>query len=63
MVKCPKCDVYPAIHRAEVRVCPKCGRILDAKELFRLLETLGFTEKTIERIKEEHLAIRVAHEL
>ena len=63
MMKCPECDVYSSMYRAVVRVCPKCGRVLDAEELFRLLETLGLTEETIEKIKKEYITKRVAHEL
>jgi Zn-finger nucleic acid-binding protein len=51
MLKCPKCGVDSAMHRATVRVCPECGRILDAEELFRLLKELGVSEDTIEKVK------------
>lgn len=53
MIKCPKCKKYPAIHRAEVRVCPKCGDILYADELIRLLEELGISKELIEKIQGE----------
>jgi len=41
------------MHIAAVMVCPGCGRVLDAKELFRLLEELGVTQDTIEKVKNE----------
>lgn len=53
MIKCPNCDVCSAMHRATVRVCPKCGDILDAEELFRLLKELKIIETLIEKIKAE----------
>lgn len=53
MMKCSKCDVDSAMYRATVRVCPKCGAILDANELFRLLEELKISKKSKRFIKEE----------
>ena len=53
MMKCPKDKVDSATHRATVMVCPKCGRILDAKELLRLLKLLGFSKKLIEQVRSE----------
>lgn len=53
MMKCSKCDVDAAMYRATVRVCPKCGAILDANELFRLLEELKISKKSKRFIKEE----------
>jgi transcription initiation factor IIE alpha subunit len=52
MLKCPKHEEY-SLHRANVRVCPKCGRILDANELFRLLKELGISDDLIKKIEEE----------
>ena len=51
MIKCPKDNVYPALHRATVRVCPKCGDILDAEQLFRLLKELKIDKELIEKIR------------
>lgn len=51
-MECPKHNAY-STHRAEVRACPKCGRILDAEELYRMLESLGISQDTIEKVKEE----------
>ncbi len=45
--KCPKCGVDSAIYRVQIKVCPKCYDILDAQELLRLLERLGFSKKLI----------------
>ena len=50
-IKCPKHHVDSAIYRATVRVCPKCGDILDAEELFRLLEELKIDKALIEKIR------------
>ena len=51
MIKCPKDNVYPFLHRATVRVCPKCGDVLDAEELFRLLKELKVDKELIEKIR------------
>ena len=51
MMKCPDCGRDSALHRATVRVCPECGRVLDAEELFRLLKEVGVSEDTIKQIK------------
>ena len=53
MMKCPKDQVDSATHRAAVMVCPTCGRILDAKELLRLLKRLGFSKELIEHVRSE----------
>ena len=53
MMNCPKDKVDSATHRATVMVCPTCGRILDAKELLRLLKRLGFSKKLIEQVRSE----------
>lgn len=47
IAKCPKCNVDSATYRAQVKVCPKCHSILDAQELFRLLEQMGMSKKLI----------------
>ena len=51
MMKCPDCDRDSALHRATVRVCPECGRVLDAEDLFRLLKEIGVSKNTIKQIK------------
>jgi len=53
MMKCPKDKVDSAAHRATVMVCPKCGRILNAKELLRLLKRLGFSKKLTKQVRTE----------
>jgi Zn-finger nucleic acid-binding protein len=53
MMKCPKDKVDSAAHRVTVMVCPTCGRILDAKELLRLLKRLGFSKKLSEQVRNE----------
>jgi len=53
MMKCPKDKVDSATHRATVMVCLTCGRILDAKELLRLLKRLGFSKELIEQVRSE----------
>ena len=53
MIKCPKDGVESAAYRATVMVCPTCGRILDAKELLRLLKRLGFSKKLTKQIRTE----------
>ena len=55
MKKCPKCNVDSAMYRATVRVCPNCGRMLDAEELFRLLGELGVAKDTIQGVKHQLL--------
>jgi len=49
-IKCPEHEKY-AIHRAEVRVCPKCGYVLDADQLYRLLRELEINDKLIDQIR------------
>jgi len=34
-------------------VCPKCGAILDAEELFRLLKRLGISKRLVEGVQNE----------
>jgi hypothetical protein len=53
MMKCPKDKVDSATYRAAVMVCPTCCRILDAKELLRLLKQLGFSKELIEQVRSE----------
>jgi hypothetical protein len=53
MMKCPKDKVNSAVHRATVMVCPKCGRILNAKELLRLLKRLGFSKRLVKDVQTE----------
>jgi len=55
MKKCPKCNVDSALYRAIVEVCPNCGRMLDAEELFRLLGELGVPKDAIESVKRQLL--------
>jgi hypothetical protein len=52
MIKCSKCKADSAGHTISVRTCPS-GRILEAKQFVRLLKTLGFSKKTIKKIKKE----------
>jgi hypothetical protein len=53
MIKCSKDNVDSATYRATVMVCPTCGRILDAKELLRLLKRLGFSKKLTRQVRTE----------
>jgi len=53
MMKCPKDKVNSAVHRATVMVCPKCGRMLNAKELLRLLKRLGFSKRLVKDVQTE----------
>lgn len=53
MMKCSNCHVDSAMYRATVRVCPKCGALLDADELFRLFEKLKISKKSKTLIKKE----------
>jgi len=61
MMKCPKDRIDSAMHRATVMVCPKCGRILDADELLRLLKKLGLSNELIKEIKKEMTFHKVFH--
>ncbi len=61
MIKCSKCKTDSAGHTISVRTCPKCGRILEAKQFIRLLKTLGFSKKTIEKIKKELTVVRAGN--
>jgi len=63
MMKCPKDKVDSATHRATVMVCPKCGRILNADELLRLIKKLGLSREVIEQVKKEITTIRAIHQL
>jgi hypothetical protein len=56
MMKCPKDKVYSATYRAEVMVCPKCGRILNADQLLQLLKKLGVSKELIKQVKTEIVA-------
>jgi len=53
MMKCPKDKVDSATFRATVMVCPTCGRILNAKELLRLLKRLGFSKRLARQVRTE----------
>jgi Zn-finger nucleic acid-binding protein len=53
MMQCPRDKVDSAVIRAEVRVCPKCKRILDADELLRLLKQLGISDELVQRVENE----------
>ena len=53
MRKCPKHKLDRAILRAKVEVCPKCGAILHAEELFRLLREAGIDGGLEERLEEK----------
>ena len=61
MIRCSKCKTDSARHTISVRTCPKCGRILEAKQFIRLLKTLGFSKKTIEKIKKELTVVRTGN--
>lgn len=61
MIKCSKCKTDSAGHTISVRTCPNCGRILEAKQFIRLLKTLGFSKKTIEKIKKELTVVRTGN--
>jgi len=53
MMKCDKCHVDSAMYRATVMVCPKCHGILNAEQLFQLLEKLRISKELVEQIKKE----------
>ena len=40
--------------------CPKCGRVFNEKELAKVLEGSGVSEKTIKTVKKEIAGKRVA---
>jgi transcription initiation factor IIE alpha subunit len=61
MIKCSKCKTDSAGHTVSVRTCPKCGRVLESKQLVRLLKTLGFSKKTIKNIRKELATARVGN--
>lgn len=58
MKKCPKCNVDSAMYRATVEVCPSCGRILNAEELFKLLGELGVAKDTVNGVMRQLLVTR-----
>lgn len=62
MLKCPKHKEY-SLHRVTVRVCPKCGSILDANELFRLLKELGISDALIKKIEDEMSILEVCRRI
>ena len=59
MIKCSRCKADSAGHTVSVRTCPKCGRILEAKQLVQLLKRLGLSKKAIKKIREELATARV----
>ncbi|MDH5687038.1 MAG: zf-TFIIB domain-containing protein [Candidatus Bathyarchaeota archaeon] len=59
MRKCSKCDVEAAMHRATVYACPNCGSIVNADELYKLLEGIGIEKKVIEKIRSDIAAINL----
>ena len=61
MMKCSKCKVDSAAYRAEVMVCPKCHRILDADQLLQLLRKLSMSNELIEQVKKEIAFHKVSH--
>jgi hypothetical protein len=40
--------------------CPKCGRVFNVKELMKVLEGSGVSEKTIKTVKKELVSKQVA---
>jgi hypothetical protein len=63
MLKCTKCDRELSEHKATVRACPNCGRILDAEPLFRLLKELRFSEEAISKIRDEYTVMRLVDKI
>lgn len=53
MIECLKCNADSAMYRATVWVCPSCGDILNAEQLFRLLENLEISKRLARRIRIE----------
>jgi adenylate cyclase class IV len=53
MIKCPRCEEYSATHRVDVEVC-RAHSILNAEKIFELLEELGFSKRTIKKIRAEY---------
>lgn len=56
MRKCPECEAEASMYRATVYVCPKCGSIINAEELFRLLERIGVKRKIIGKVRSDVVA-------
>ncbi len=44
------------MYRATVYVCPKCNKIVNAGELFRLLESIGIEKKIIDKVQSSIVA-------
>ncbi|MGB9134460.1 MAG: hypothetical protein WCC63_02575 [Candidatus Bathyarchaeia archaeon] len=59
MIKCSRCKADSAGHTASVRTCPKCGRVLEARQLVRLLKTLGCSKETTKKVKDELASTRM----
>ncbi len=54
--RCFKHERY-AVERAKVWVCPECGCVLDAEELYGLLEKLGVDKKIIGQVRKSITAL------
>ena len=59
MIRCSKCKTDSAGHTVTVRTCPKCGRVVESKQLVRLLRTLGLNKSTIKKIRKELTTAKV----
>jgi len=55
--KCSKCNVEASMYRATVYVCPKCNTIVNAEELFKLLESIGIEKEIIDKVQCNIVAI------
>jgi len=61
MKKCPKCKRDSATHKIIVEVCPECGCILEAENLYKKLRQLGISQDVIDKIKCEIRTLNVAY--
>jgi hypothetical protein len=43
-----------------VRTCPNCGRVIESRQLIRLLKTLGLNKSTIKKIRKELTTTRLS---
>jgi len=59
MRKCSKCDVEAAMYRATVYVCPNCHSIVNADDLYKLLEGIGIERKIIDEVLSNIVAINL----
>ena len=61
---CPDCKEETLSPRsAEIKVCLKCGRLVDWQNVIKLLEKMKVKKKVIDKVRSDILTKVVANEL